>query len=172
MDDIKATSEVGPDLSYDFVSRPGYQHAMATGDTEFLRLTLRTCIELGVEPASLVHALQNHDELTYELVHWSTGHRDDVYTYRGEEITGEQLGDSVRQEMLAQLTGDLLQPPHAPGDQDEVMPARGELPAEGEADPGGRTGDEGSAHAVEPMRRTSTLRRARVRAAGAVRVAS
>ena len=43
-----------------------------------------------------MHALQNHDELTYELVHWSTGHRDDVYTYKGEEITGEELGESVR----------------------------------------------------------------------------
>ena len=80
--------------------------------TEFLRLTLRTSIELGVDPASLVHALQNHDELTYELVHWSSGHRDDVYTYRGEEITGEQLGESVRQDLLNQLTG-----PKAPYNQ-------------------------------------------------------
>ena len=47
MDDIKATSEVGPDLSYDFVSRPGYQHALATGDTEFLRLTLRESMRVG-----------------------------------------------------------------------------------------------------------------------------
>ena len=31
-----------PDLSYDFVTRPAYQHALVTGDTEFLRLTLRT----------------------------------------------------------------------------------------------------------------------------------
>ena len=106
IDDIRQTGEAGADLSYDFINRPAYQHALATGDTEFLRLTLRTCIELGVDPASLVHALQNHDELTYELVHWSTGHRDDVYTYRGEEVTGEELGESVRQEMLAQLTGD------------------------------------------------------------------
>ena len=52
-----------------------------------------------------MHALQNHDELTYELVHWSTGHRDDVYTYKGEEMTGEELGESVRQDLLDQLTG-------------------------------------------------------------------
>ncbi len=82
--------EAGADLSYDFVNRPAYHHALATGDTEFLRLTLRTTLELGVDPASLVHALQNHDELTYELVHWSTGHRDDVYHYKGAEITGER----------------------------------------------------------------------------------
>ena len=52
-----------------------------------------------------MHALQNHDELTYELVHWSTGHRDDIYTYKGDEITGEDLGDSVRSEITEQLTG-------------------------------------------------------------------
>ena len=40
IDDIKNTSELGADLSYDFVTRPAYHHALATGDTEFLRLTM------------------------------------------------------------------------------------------------------------------------------------
>jgi len=105
IDDIRETGAAGADLSYDFINRPAYQHALATADTEFLRLTLRTSIELGVDPASLVHALQNHDELTYELVHWSTGHRDDVYHYKGEDITGEQLGESVRRDLTERLTG-------------------------------------------------------------------
>ncbi|MGV9803759.1 maltose alpha-D-glucosyltransferase [Mycobacterium sp. NPDC003449] len=106
IDDIRQIGEAGADLSYDFITRPAYQHALATADTEFLRLTLRTTLEYGVDPASLVHALQNHDELTYELVHWSTGHRDDIFTYRGEELTGEALGDTVRCELTEQLTGE------------------------------------------------------------------
>ena len=106
IDDIRATGEAGADLSYDFVTRPGYQHALATGDTEFLRLCLRTCAEVGVDPASLVHALQNHDELTYELLHWSNGHRDDQFGYHGRLVTGEELGDSVRRDMCRHLTGD------------------------------------------------------------------
>ena len=106
IDDIREIGEAGADLSYDFVNRPAYQHALATADTEFLRLTLRTTLELNVDPASLVHALQNHDELTYELVHWSTGHRDDIYTYKGEEITGEALGESVRSDLATRLTGE------------------------------------------------------------------
>jgi trehalose synthase len=105
IDDIRATAEAGADLSYDFVNRPAYHHALATGDTEFLRLTLRTSLELGVDPASLVHALQNHDELTYELVHWATGHRDDLYTYRGGEVTGGELAESVRRDLCEHLTG-------------------------------------------------------------------
>ena len=74
IDDIKSSAERGADLSYDFVNRPAYHHAMATGDTEFLRLTLNLAVQHRVEPASLVHALQNHDEMTYELVHFETLH--------------------------------------------------------------------------------------------------
>jgi trehalose synthase len=106
IDDIRQIGEAGADLSYDFINRPACHHALATADTEFLRLTMRTTLELGVDPASLVHALQNHDELTYELVHWSTGHRDDVYTYKGEDVTGEQLGDTIRRELTERLTGE------------------------------------------------------------------
>jgi trehalose synthase len=106
IDDIRMTSEAGADLSYDFVNRPAYHHALVMGDTAFLRLTLRTSLDLGVDPASLVHALQNHDELTYELVHWSAGHVDDTYPYQGEEITGGELGDSVRRDLCQHLTGD------------------------------------------------------------------
>lgn len=109
IDDIKQIGEDGADLSYDFINRPAYQHAFATADTEFLRLTLRTTLELGVDPASLVHALQNHDELTYELVHWSTGHRDDRYIYKNAEVTGEELGEIVRTDLTEKLTGE-----HAP----------------------------------------------------------
>ena len=50
IDDIARSSARGADLSYDFVTRPAYHHAMATGDTEFLRLTLHLAADLGVEP--------------------------------------------------------------------------------------------------------------------------
>ncbi|BBX17705.1 maltose alpha-D-glucosyltransferase [Mycolicibacterium duvalii] len=105
IDDIRQIGEAGADLSYDFVNRPAYHHALATGDTEFLRLTLRTTLDLGVDPASLVHALQNHDELTYELLHWEHGHRDDVYYFKGDEMTGEQIAASVRGDLIEHLTG-------------------------------------------------------------------
>ena len=50
IDDIRQIGEAGADLSYDFINRPAYHHALATGDTEFLRLTLRTTLELGRRP--------------------------------------------------------------------------------------------------------------------------
>jgi trehalose synthase len=106
IDDIKSSAERGADLSYDFVNRPAYHHAMATGDTEFLRLTLNLSRTHGVEPASLVHALQNHDEMTYELVHFETLHARDTFTYRSKELTGHELAVTVRQDLLDHLTGD------------------------------------------------------------------
>ena len=52
IDDIKAIADRGADLSYDFVTRPAYHHALATGDTEFLRLTLNAALAIGVEPGA------------------------------------------------------------------------------------------------------------------------
>jgi trehalose synthase len=106
IDDIKNTSERGADLSYDFVNRPAYAHAIATGDTEFLRLTLNAALRLGLQPIRLVHALQNHDEMTYELVHFATTHREDRFRFRGAELTGRELAITIRQELIARLTGE------------------------------------------------------------------
>jgi trehalose synthase len=105
IDDIKIMSESGADLSYDFINRPAYHHALVMGDTEFLRLTLNLSLETGVDSASLVHALQNHDELTHELVHFSTGHKDEPFTFAGEELTGAELGERIRTELCERLTG-------------------------------------------------------------------
>ncbi len=106
IDDIKATSEVGSDLSYDFITRPGYQHALATGDTEFLRLVLRQGMEIGVDQASLVHAMQNHDELTYELVHFATTHKEDMYELAGEKLNGFDLAENIRETLRQKITGE------------------------------------------------------------------
>jgi trehalose synthase len=106
IDDIKATSETGPDLSYDFITRPGYHYALVTQDTEFLRLTLKLAMEIGVDQASLVHALQNHDELTYELVHFATRHKDDVFQLGGSELTGTELTEHVQDTLRTALTGE------------------------------------------------------------------
>src|SRR6201996_5093079 len=106
MDDIKTMGEDGADLSYDFITRPAYHHALVMGDTEFLRLTMNQALELGIDSASLVHALQNHDELTHELVHFATVHADDEFTYHGKPIRGEDLALRVRGELVDRLTGD------------------------------------------------------------------
>jgi len=106
IDDIKSTQERGADLSYDFINRPAYQHALATEDTEFLRLTMNLARKAGVDTASLVHALQNHDEMTYELVHFATLHAGDTFTFRRRPISGADLATTIRGELVERLTGE------------------------------------------------------------------
>jgi trehalose synthase len=106
VDDIATMSHGGADLSYDFITRPAYHHALVTGNTEFLRLMLRTMHDYGIEPASLIHALQNHDELTLELVHFWTLHAGDAYTFGGKTWSGDTLREQLRATMYERLTGE------------------------------------------------------------------
>ena len=105
LEDLKAMSQGGADLSYDFVTRPAYQHALVTGDASFLRLALDLQWAYQVDPAALIHALQNHDELTLELVHFWTRHKDATFTFRGKHVTGGALRDTIRAEMHERLMG-------------------------------------------------------------------
>ncbi len=105
VDDIAAMSQGGPDLAYDFITRPAYHHALVTGNTAFLRLMLNTVHEYGIDPASLIHALQNHDELTLELVHFWTLHKDGEYTLDGKTLSGGALREEIRATMYDRLTG-------------------------------------------------------------------
>lgn len=105
IEDIRDMGHTGADLSYDFITRPACQHSIITGNTEFLRLTMRTAQEMGVEPVGLVHGLQNHDELTYELVHWAALHATDRYSFRGGMRTGGEIAQTIRQEMTNGITG-------------------------------------------------------------------
>jgi trehalose synthase len=105
LEDIKAMSMGGADLSYDFITRPAYHHALVTGDTRFLRLMLGLMVKYRIDPAGLIHALQNHDELTLELVHFWTGHHNDRFPYKGKEIKGSELRDEVRAQMYGRLIG-------------------------------------------------------------------
>ena len=105
VDDIAVMSKGGADLSYDFITRPAYHHALLTGDTEFLRMMLRMVHEFGIDPASLIHALQNHDELTTELVHFWTLHADDMYSFGGQSWQGRTLRMHLRDAIRERLSG-------------------------------------------------------------------
>jgi trehalose synthase len=62
--------------------------------------------QAGVDTASLVHALQNHDEMTYELVHFATLHAGDDFTFRRRSISGADLATLIRGELVERLTGE------------------------------------------------------------------
>lgn len=105
LEDLRAMSQGGTDLSYDFVTRPAYHHALVTGDTEFLRLMLQLMRDYGIDPATLIHAMQNHDELTLELVHFWGAHKDDPFPFRGGRVAGAELRAMVHKDMFGALIG-------------------------------------------------------------------
>jgi trehalose synthase len=53
-----------------------------------------------------VHALQNHDEMTYELVHFATLHAGETFSFRRRPILGGDLANLVRGELVERLTGE------------------------------------------------------------------
>jgi len=105
LDVMKEMSRGGPDLTYDFVTRPAYDHALLTGDAEFLRLLFQLMKQYDIDPVRLIHALQNHDELTMGISHFGA-HAQDMFPFRGGQLTGEQLRELVRREMYDRLIGE------------------------------------------------------------------
>ncbi len=108
LDDMRDMSRGGPDLSYDFVTRPAYDHALLTGDAQFLRLVFQLMRKYDIDPARLIHALQNHDELTMGLAHF-IGHADESFEFNGGKMSGRELRELVHREMYGKLIGE-----HAP----------------------------------------------------------
>jgi len=102
LDDLKRFTKWGPELSYDFFTRPPYLFAMVTGDAGPLRLILRLMLEEGIEQGILVHALQNHDELMFDLAHMRN-HGDEKFWVNGEEMLGRTIYDSMYQKVKDQL---------------------------------------------------------------------
>jgi trehalose synthase len=102
LDVMREMSRGGPDLTYDFITRPAYDHALLTGDARFLRLVYRLMRTYDVDSGRLIHALQNHDELTMGLAHFD-GHADQVFDYDGAHLTGGALRTRIREEMYEKL---------------------------------------------------------------------
>jgi maltose alpha-D-glucosyltransferase/alpha-amylase len=104
LESLKRYTREGPDLSYDFFTRTQCLHALLTGDAAPLRLSFRWLRDAGLQPAALIHDLQNHDEITYQLV--ELDHRkDEVLTVGREKLTGKQLRERMLQEMRAKVAG-------------------------------------------------------------------
>jgi len=95
----------GPDLSYDFVTRAQVLHALLSGDAGPLRLSFRWMREAGAQPGAFVHDLQNHDEITYQLV--EPEHRkDQALEVGGRKRTGKELKEEMLALMREKVAGD------------------------------------------------------------------
>jgi trehalose synthase len=103
IEQLKDYTKNGPDLSYDFYTRAQVLHPLITGDVLPLRLAHYLLLKLGGNPGAMIHDLQNHDEITYQLI--DLGSRDDI-DFEGQHINGKQLKDQILKEMRAREDGD------------------------------------------------------------------
>jgi trehalose synthase len=103
--ELKTYTEHGPDLSYDFFTRAQCVHALLTEDATLLRQAFQFLLDADVQPISLVHDLQNHDEITYQLVELDA-RGDELFQIDGKEVSGRQLRERMLEEMRSKAAGD------------------------------------------------------------------
>jgi trehalose synthase len=96
LEQLKLYTQHGPDLSYDFFTRAQAIHPLITGDVFPLRLAHSVLLQQGVQAGTLVHDLQNHDEITYQLI--DLGSRQTIQ-FDGQTVNGAQLKEQILNEM-------------------------------------------------------------------------
>ena len=104
LEDMGEFTRYGPDLSYDFVTRPAFYHAVLMQDGEFLRMMHRQMKKYKIKPISLIHALQNHDEITHELVHFAD-HPDQLFVFYGKKVSGKEIRERILREAKSNAAG-------------------------------------------------------------------
>ena len=100
LEQLKLYSEHGPDLAYDFFTRAQAIHPLITGDAFPLRMAHSILLQQGVQAGTLVHDLQNHDEITYQLI--DLGSRQNIQ-FDGQTYNGAQLKDQILQQMRSSV---------------------------------------------------------------------
>jgi trehalose synthase len=104
-DSLKLYMKEGPDLSYDFYTRTEGLHSLLMRDAALLRLAYGFLLEAGVQPIRLVHDLQNHDEITYQLV--PLEHLGDkVLDFEGRSVTARELREETLNQMRSAEAGE------------------------------------------------------------------
>ncbi len=89
---LKTFAPRGPDLSYDFFTRAEVLYPVINGDVLPLRLAHQFLLDAGIPAGTLVHSLQNHDEITFQL--FELGSHDD-FRFEGRTHNGKQIKDRI-----------------------------------------------------------------------------
>jgi hypothetical protein len=102
LETLKSFAPNGPDMSYDFFTRAQALYGLIDGDALPLRLAHHFLLEAGIQSNTLVHDLQNHDEITFQM--FELGSKGD-FEFEGQTLNGEELRDEILETM---------RPPSAP----------------------------------------------------------
>lgn len=96
LETLKNFAPAGADMSYDFFTRAQVLYGLIDGDALPLRLAHHFLLEAGVQSNTLVHDLQNHDEITFQM--FELGSKGD-FEFEGETLNGEQLREQILEAM-------------------------------------------------------------------------
>lgn len=111
LETLKEFAPSGADMSYDFFTRAQALYALIDGDALPLRLAHHFLLEAGVQANTLVHDLQNHDEITFQM--FELGSHGD-FDFEGESLNGgelrEQILDTMRSTVGSQPYNHLYRP--------------------------------------------------------------
>ena len=100
---LKQFAPNGTDLSYDFFTRAESLYPLINGNALPLRLAHHFLLDAGVQAGTLIHDLQNHDEITFQL--FELGSHDD-FQFEGQNLNGKQLKEQVLKDMRTSVAGD------------------------------------------------------------------
>ncbi|MFO7597060.1 MAG: hypothetical protein R6W92_12055 [Desulfocurvibacter africanus] len=95
--------QFGPDVGYDFFTRAQTVHPFINGDARILRVAHRSVLDAGLDYRRLLHDLQNHDEIAYQLINLSA---QEEVEYGDETISGSELAERIQQEMREGVAGE------------------------------------------------------------------
>lgn len=93
---LKDFAPRGADMSYDFFTRAEGLYALIDGDAQPLRIAHHLMLEAGVQSNTLVHDLQNHDEITFQLFELNS--RGD-FDFEGQQVNGRQIAGRILESM-------------------------------------------------------------------------
>nr|HRW58317.1 alpha-amylase family glycosyl hydrolase [Chlamydiales bacterium] len=95
IDSIHSYMQFGPDLSYDFITRAPYLHAILFQDPSLLKMMIKRAKNKNLQQSILVHALQNHDEFNTEYVEFHENPKE-YFLYKGKNILGQDLFKQIK----------------------------------------------------------------------------
>jgi len=102
---VKEFIRNGPDLTYDFFTRAETIHPILVRDARPMRSQHQELLRQGIKHGALIHDLQNHDEITYQLI--PLGARGEIQLGNNEKVTGAELKERILNEMRSGVDADV-----------------------------------------------------------------
>jgi maltose alpha-D-glucosyltransferase/alpha-amylase len=111
LEQLTQYTQYGPDLSYDFFTRAQVLTPLINQDATYLRLAQSVLLQQGVQAGTLLHDMQNHDEITFQLidVESRSSMTLDGQTYSGQQVYNDIL-NLMRSTVGAQPYNKLYRP--------------------------------------------------------------